>query len=382
MKIVFVSNFYNHHQKSFADSLYSMIGDNYHFIETAKISEERLNMGWGTEEKPSYVLQTYNEEKKCKSVINEADVVIIGSAPRSLIETRLDNKKLTFYYSERPYKVKPPFYKYPVHFLKNFKHIIRHKNLYVLCASAYTSADFAKVCTFLGKAYKWGYFTEVKRYEDVNTLIAEKVPSSILWTARFIDWKHPEHAIEVAKRLKADGYSFKLGMIGNGELQEHIRELIKRENLSDCVEILGSMKPEEVRSHMEKSEVFLFTSDRNEGWGAVLNESMNSACAVVANSAIGSVPFLVKNGENGYMYKDGDIEDLYSKVKKLLDNKEERKRISLSAYKTMVDEWNAENAAKKFIGLCEKMLDGEYKPFPYEHGVCSKAKNLKANWLI
>ena len=56
MKIVFVSNFYNHHQKPLADALYSMIGDNYHLIETALISSERLKMGWGREEKPQYVI--------------------------------------------------------------------------------------------------------------------------------------------------------------------------------------------------------------------------------------------------------------------------------------------------------------------------------------
>ncbi|MBR6602834.1 MAG: glycosyltransferase family 1 protein, partial [Clostridia bacterium] len=82
----------------------------------------------------------------------------------------------------------------------------------------------------------------------------------------------------------------------------------------------------------------------------------------------------------GYMYKDGDIDDLFEKVKKLLDNADERKRIAKNAYKTMADEWNAENAAKKFVALCEKMLDGEYRPFPYERGVCSKAEILKDNW--
>ena len=100
---------------------------------------------------------------------------------------------------------------------------------------------------------------------------------------------------------------------------------------------------------MEESEIFLFTSDRNEGWGAVLNESMNSACAVVANCAIGSVPFLLNNGDNGYIYKDGDVDDLYNKVKSLLDNADERKCIAKNAYATMVDEWNAENAAQSAL---------------------------------
>ena len=383
MKIAFVSNFYNHHQKPLADELYSIVGDGYHFIETSKISKERLKLGWGRDEKPPYVLQNYTDQtakENCQRIIDEADVVIIGSAPRSLLETRLKNKKLTFYYSERPYKIKPPIYKLAVHFLRNLKHIIRHRNLYILCASAYTSADYAKVFTFKNKAYKWGYFTAVKEYEDVDVLVADKTPNTILWVARMLALKHPEHAVEVAKRLKADGYAFTLNMIGNGELEEQTKELVEKENLSDCVRLLGSMKPEEVRKHMEKSEIFLFTSDRNEGWGAVLNESMNSACAVIVNSAIGSVPFLLKDGENGYMYKDGDVDGLYEKVKKLLDNAEERKRLSKNAYKTMTDEWNPKNAANKFVKLCEMMLEGEYKPFPFADGVCSKAEELIDNW--
>ena len=52
MKIAFVTNFYNHHQKPLADTLYSMLGDDYYFIETSPITEERLKMGWGGEKKP------------------------------------------------------------------------------------------------------------------------------------------------------------------------------------------------------------------------------------------------------------------------------------------------------------------------------------------
>ncbi len=383
MKIVFISNFYNHHQKPVADELFSMMGDDYSFIETEKISEERFNMGWGRDEKPTYVLQNYLDQsakENCQRIIDEADVVIIGSAPRALVETRLKNKKLTFYYSERPYKIKPPFYKIIVHFLRNLRYVIRHKNLYILCASAYTSADYAKVLTFKNKAYKWGYFTAAKEYRNVDALIDLKSPNSILWVSRYLAWKHPEHVVEVAKRLKTDGYNFKINMIGIGELQEQTRRLVDEEDLSDCIEMLGAMKPEEVREHMEKSEIFLFTSDRNEGWGAVLNESMNSACAVVANSAIGSVPFLMKDGQNGYMYKDGDVEELYRNVKMLLDNSNERKRISKNAYKMIIEEYNPQNAAKKFVQLCEIMLNGEYKPFPFNDGVCSKAEVLKDNW--
>ena len=52
MRIAFITNFYNHHQKPLADAMYAALGDDYYFIETAPIPEERLNMGWGGEEKP------------------------------------------------------------------------------------------------------------------------------------------------------------------------------------------------------------------------------------------------------------------------------------------------------------------------------------------
>ncbi|MBO5411742.1 MAG: glycosyltransferase [Clostridia bacterium] len=383
MKFVFISNFFNHHQKPFSDAMYKRIGNNYCFIETAKIREERLKMGWGEDIKPSYVKQNYLDERsraECQKLIDEADVVMYGSAPYELLTNRLKMGKLTFKYSERPYKTGCPYYKLFRHFMINSKKYRRYKNLYLLCASAYTSADFAKTFSFVNKAYQWGYFTEVKSYEDVNKLIQLKQPASILWVARFIPLKHPELAVDIAKRLKADGYTFKLNMIGNGELEKNIKQRIQDSGVSDCVEMLGAMKPEQVRGYMEKSQIFLFTSDRNEGWGAVLNESMNSACAVVVNHAIGSVPFLIKDGENGMIYKDGNVDELYAHVKKLLDDSSIREEMARRAYDTMISEWNPDNAAEKLLYLSNQILAGVAKPFPYVEGVCSKAKKLKDNW--
>ena len=142
----------------------------------------------------------------------------------------------------------------------------------------------------------------------------------ILWVGRFLDWKHPDDALQVAKRLKAEGYAFTMNIIGTGELEQKLKVMIEQYQLNDCVHMLGSMPPERAREYMESSQIFLFTSDRNEGWGAVLNESMNSGCAVVASDAIGSVPYLMQDSENGLIYKSGDVNMLFEKVKWLLDN--------------------------------------------------------------
>lgn len=100
------------------------------------------------------------------------------------------------------------------------------------------------------------------------------------------------------------------------------------------------MNPNEVRKYMEKANIFLFTSNYEEGWGAVLNEAMNSGCAVVASHAIGSVPFLINDGVNGYIYKNGNKKELCKLVEMLALSKELREKIGVEAYKTLYNTWS------------------------------------------
>ena len=141
--------------------------------------------------------------------------------------------------------------------------------------------------------------------------------------------------------------------------------------MEDCITMLGSQPHEVVLEEMQKADIYLFTSDRNEGWGAVLNEAMSSGCAVVASDAIGSAPFLIENGKNGYMYRDGDINDLLQKVCSLIDNPQKRNQFSDEAIKTIGEEWSIENATNNLI----KLIHGLHKngKTPIETGPCSLA---------
>lgn len=380
MKIVFVSNFYNHHQSALSEALYHLTNGEYLFIATSRMPEERRALGYGQEKKPEYVRCAYEnaaEQAFCQQHINEADVVITGSAPEYLIRERIKMGKLTFRYSERPLKRGFEPWKYLVRLLRWHARNPMRKPIYMLCSSAYTASDYRKFGLFRNRCYKWGYFPEVKRYEDFTKVQDDKTPNSILWAGRFIDWKHPDDVIRVAKRLKGEGFDFQMRMLGNGVLWEEMNQLIKDLGLQDCVQLVGAVPSDQVRSYMESASIYLFTSDRNEGWGAVLNESMNSGCAVVACDAIGAVPFLMKDGENGLCYHSGNQNELYEKVKYLLENPQVCRKLGENAYDTMTTMWNAEVAAERLVRLVECLQKGEDTPFL--HGPCSKAEILKDN---
>ncbi len=384
MTVVYVSNFFTHHQQFLSEALHRRTNGQYYFIETESMTQERKRMGWKIDDIPPYVLNMRDtsspDYQRCLDLIRDADIVIRGSADRKLFEKRLKAGKVLLLTWERIYKQKLPLHLFPKKFLAIHMRLKKKYKLYAMCASAFLPVDFKKTLTLTGKTYKWGYFTEVKQYPDIDRLISDKEPSSLIWVSRMISWKHPEAPLFVASRLKEEGYRFKLRMIGIGPLRDEVLEYIEANKLADCVELLGSMRPEEVRAHMENSEIFLFTSDRNEGWGAVLNEAMNSGCASIASHAIGASPFLIKNGNNGLIFESENVDELYRKTKYLLDHPKERSAIGRAAYFTMTEQWNAENAAERLLALCKEILKNGGKPNLYSDGVCSKAKVLKDNW--
>ncbi len=373
--IVFISNYYNHHQSPFSNAMYRITDGQYRFIATIPMAAERLQMGWKEEEAP-FIEKYYEEPEKCRELLDNADVVICGgSAPSKLVQTRLKAGKMTFRYSERLYR---PMYTYPLALMRLVKYRLewgRYKQAYLLCAGAYAAGDYALSGIFVDKAYKWGYFPEVKKY-DLEELMSRKGGDgtvSILWAGRLMSLKRPDSAVRLAKYLKEKGYKFEFNIIGNGEMEQRLKDMISEYNLQDCVHMLGKMSPEQVRDHMENADIFLFTSNRNEGWGAVLNESMNSGCAVVACRAIGSVPFVIKDGTNGLIYDKE--EDLYEKVEALINDADLRQNMAKEAYKTMTELWNADDASVRLLQLMEELeKNGECGLF--EDGPCSPAKRI------
>lgn len=377
MRVVFVTNYFNHHQAPFAEAMDAQTGHDFFFVETMPMENERRRMGWGREKKPPYVFQTYSGResmRKCKALIQEADVVIWGSCPFSLIRPRLRAKKLTFAYSERLFKEGEQGFSCWGRVVKYQLRLHRYQaNHYLLCASAYAAQDYCRMGLFRDAAFKWGYFPEVKDY-DLEKLLARKrenEKTTILWVGRFIGWKHPEASVLIAQRLKEAGYQFEMNLIGNGELEEDIRKLIASRKVEDCVHMLGAMPPEQVRLHMEKANIFLITSDQNEGWGAVLNESMNSGCAVVVSNAIGAAPFLVEDGKNGVIYGREDYDSAYQKLAGLIDHAAIQEEYGKNAFQTICEEWNGKTAARR---LCELVayLQKEGRT-PFTQGICSRA---------
>ncbi|MCM1568137.1 MAG: glycosyltransferase family 4 protein [Roseburia sp.] len=360
LKICFISNYINHHQIPFCDAMAEQTEGNFFFIQTREMEEERLAMGWQADHSPAYVHRFYEEPDWCREKIAQADVALFGGCEdESYIVERLRQQKPVIRVDERMYKEGQWKAVSPKGLIKKYHDHTRYRRapVYFLCAGAYVADDLRIIQAYPGKKFCWGYFPPLKTYEPDRLMEAKrhKTPH-ILWAGRFIDWKHPFLALEAARYLKEKGIAFELQMIGGGVLEREIRDFISRHGLEQEVRLLGYQEPDRVREYMEQANIFLMTSDRREGWGAVANEAMNSGCALVADVMTGAAPYLIRHGENGYVYKSGNKRKFFSILEELVKDCERCERLGRNAYETILQTWNAKQAAAGLRKLTEDVV--------------------------
>lgn len=374
MTLTFISNYINHHQIPFSNACFQLLGEGFHFIQTQPMEAERLSMGWSSEgEKLPYVSCLYEEEERCRKLVMESDVLLAGwSGREDLVQERLNTGRLTVRVSERLYREGQWKAVSPRGLIHKYQEHTRYRNApaYLLCAGAYVPSDFHLIHAYPGKMFRWGYFPETRYYSE-RELLAMKGEEAgrtaqrteIVWAGRFIPLKHPEYMLRLAKNLKESckgGYH--IHMAGSGEMEAELKSLAKDYDVESVITFYGFMKPEEVRAVMEKCHIHIFTSNHLEGWGAVVNEAMNSGCCEVANVQAGAVPYLIRHGKNGLAYPDNNYEEMEKAVRFLLDNPDKRQQMGREAYKTITELWNAEHGAAELLRMMEELLQGCFEP--------------------
>lgn len=369
MKVAFVSNYMVIHQKPFCDEMIKLIGaDSFAFIACEQLEDYRSTTGYVNMNDDPCVIRAYesdSEWQRAREFVATADVALVTIGYPEWLELRAQRDGgITFVYLERLLKLGLwyrfcPFPKY----LQAWRNALRYRGderFHMLCASAFGSSDLQlfRPRFPLERCWKWGYFPAVDPAVEENAVETATDSVSIVWVARLIRLKRPWMALEMARRLKADGYSFHLSIMGGGILEDQVKAYVARNNLQDCVEVTGAVPNDRVRAAMHAADILLFTSNRREGWGAVLNEGMCDGCIPVAASMIGSVPFLIEDGVNGDVFNDRSVDSLVGKIESLIDHRENFPAMKTAARKTVVDVWNARVAAENFLALSEDLLSG------------------------
>lgn len=149
----------------------------------------------------------------------------------------------------------------------------------------------------------------------------------LLWLTRLAPSKDPLLFIEVLTELRDRGVEFTAAIVGDGPLEDDVREAVAERGLTDRVDLPGWT--DEPMAYYRRADVYVLTSARDMLPLSLL-EAMSAGLACVC-PAIGGVPDVVSDGENGILVDERTPAAFAERIHRLLANDDERRRIGRRA---------------------------------------------------
>jgi len=193
-----------------------------------------------------------------------------------------------------------------------------------------------------------------KRDELIRQLDLDPSRPVILYVSKLTKRKRAQDLLEAYIRLSPDGHSEPnpyLLIIGEGECRPMLESRIKSLKWPS-VKILGFKNQSELPAFFELCDIFVLPSVY-EPWGLVVNEAMSAGRAVIVSDQVGCAPDLVKDGQNGFVFKAGDTLQLADVLKRITQNNDLAKKMGLKS-REIIGKWGIEQniiGIRKALGL-------------------------------
>ncbi len=135
-----------------------------------------------------------------------------------------------------------------------------------------------------------------------------------------------------------------LFIVGDGPDRKNLEELVNNLRLKNKIKFLGFQK--EVKKVLKDSDIFIL-STRWEGLPLVILEAWATKVPVIGSNVHG-IKSLIKDGEDGLLFKFGDEKDLAEKIKFLLREEELTKRLVENGFLKVTKEFNIKRMINQY----------------------------------
>jgi glycosyltransferase involved in cell wall biosynthesis len=380
VKILYITTNLSHHELPVALEIAKLIGaENFCYAAMFPLHPGRSKMGWKSPDEPCWVIKPYKsriESEKMKVFEKNADIIICNQRLMHLFLSRIKRKKHTFYMSERWFR--PPFGKYRMLSPKflwlifQLRKVSQSSYFHYLSIGQDAGRDLRCIAKFKNPIRNWGYFTSVLS----NKCFCHNMNSEFtaLWAGRMLKLKQVDCLIGAVKSLLAEGISLKLLLVGSGNQKSKLMGLVSKNNLSENIKFLEPMSTNDLRKLMNRVNVYVLPSNASEGWGAVVNEAMSEGLPVIVCKDAGSAKSLIRNCENGFLFESGNVTQLTSILKLLIEDDKLRLAVAEKGLDTITNLWSPQKAALRVVTLCDSLMNNSSHPV-YKDGPCSICSN-------
>lgn len=170
--------------------------------------------------------------------------------------------------------------------------------------------------------------------------------------ARLEACKDHQTLLRAAKLLVGQGKPYRFLMVGDGSERERLQKLTQELGLSSVVLFVGFVR--DVTPYWNITDIQVNCSVGTETSSLALSEGMSLGIPAVA-SRYGGNPYMVRNGENGYLFEMGNEADLADKIQSIGEDEVLYRRLSEGALQRFRSELNAERMTRETDAFYESL---------------------------
>ena len=158
------------------------------------------------------------------------------------------------------------------------------------------------------------------------------------------EYKGHEYLVKACNLLKEKKVPFKCVIVGGGERQRFLFELINALALQKEVILAGSKTEEEVAAYLSRADCFVLPSiitgtGKMEGIPVVLMEALASKLPVIA-SEISGIPELIEDNQTGLLVSPQSPDMLAEKIIWMIEHPVESEEMAQAGYQKVLEEFN------------------------------------------
>lgn len=250
-----------------------------------------------------------------------------------------------------------PTYSFTVHGPEEFD-----KPQFIHLGEKVRRAAFVAAISSYGRSqlYRWvayAHWAKVKvvhcglerAFHDVPA-VAIPVAPRLVCVGRLCEQKGQLLLLEAAHTLAAQGVAFELVLAGDGEMRDELEAVVAKYGLQSQVRITGWISSEQVRAEILASRALVLPSFA-EGLPVVIMEAMALRRPVLTTYVAG-IPELVRQGENGWLFPAGAVDELAAALTDCLAQPVEvLQQMGEAAYQRVLERHNIDTEATKLAEL-------------------------------
>jgi len=184
----------------------------------------------------------------------------------------------------------------------------------------------------------------LEKIQSTPALLPQKL--RVIHIGRLVKWKRVDLLINAFSIVVSNMDKVELLIVGDGPELESLKQQVQLLNLASSVRFAGGVYDTyTLGKYMYESSIYVLA-----GMGGLsINDAMTYGLPIICSVCDGTEKDLVREYQNGFFFKEGDVADLADKITFLLNNQALREQFGKKSQQIITEEINVNSVSDRYF---------------------------------